>query len=242
MILTCATLSGVAQVKSEDKPKRIFTAEELQKSEETIKRAETYFREGEILIQDRDVTSARKKFDLAVETILLSGLNVQEFENLQKYYNSLVERIFKLEVFSSQPLPTEKEKVKTTTPQAGFTEQKFEASPLDELAKLELSEEEKYVYVRPLPNKKQEDALLGNKPPQQTNGKVQIVMDWFQENLHDPYSMRIVRWSKVEKELVAREPYWVVRVRVRAKNTFGAYVLSDYVFFIRKNKIVRYSS
>ncbi len=35
----------------------------------------------------------------------------------------------------------------TTAPQVGFTEQKFEASPLDELAKLELNDQEQNVYT-----------------------------------------------------------------------------------------------
>lgn len=76
-------------------------------------------------------------------------------------------------------------------------------------------------------SKQQGDVLLGSKPARQANGGVQIVMSWFQENLHDPYSARFVRWSRVEKSFFDDEPYWKVSVRVRAKNAFGAYVLSD---------------
>ncbi len=65
-------------------------------------------------------------------------------------------------------------------------------------------------------------------------------MKWFQENLHDPYSARFLRWSKVEKGSFLYEPCWVVSVRFRAKNAFGAYVLSYYTFYIRHNRIVHY--
>lgn len=105
---------------------------------------------------------------------------------------------------------------------------------------VETSENAILLKLKPVVVKTSENAILGDKPVQSANGKVQIVMNWFQEYLHDPYSMKIVRWSKPEKENFAGEPYWVVRVRLRAKNSFGAYILNDYTFFIRRNKIVHY--
>ena len=62
-------------------------------------------------------------------------------------------------------------------------------------------------------------------------------MDYFNEVLNDPYSMRIVRWSDITKISLSEGPYWRVVVKYRAKNTFGAYVLSERVFYIRKGKI-----
>ncbi|MBK8466758.1 MAG: LysM peptidoglycan-binding domain-containing protein [Chloracidobacterium sp.] len=80
--------------------------------------------------------------------------------------------------------------------------------------------------------------LLGPKPYQAKDGKVAIVMAYFNESLHDPYSMRIVRWSKVTGINIGNEPYWRVSVKYRAKNQMGAYVLSERIFNIRRNKIV----
>jgi hypothetical protein len=85
-----------------------------------------------------------------------------------------------------------------------------------------------------------EDALRGPKPTQLPNGTVPLVLKWSQESLHDPYSARYVHWSKVEKYYWASAPCWIVSVRIRAKNAFGAYVLSDNTFYIRQNRIVHY--
>jgi membrane-bound lytic murein transglycosylase D len=128
-----------------------------------ITRAETFFREGEVHLRDRELGKAREKFDKSVEAILLSGLNARSNQKLRKYYDELVERIYRLEVpsqtNSSQIAQTHQPAQGTTPdtqivasantkqdiPQIGFAEQKFEASPLDELAKLELTQEEQTV-------------------------------------------------------------------------------------------------
>lgn len=126
---------------------------------------------------------------------------------------------------------------------AGFKEQKFVPAPRDELLKLVLTSEEKPHGRREIqdrPNvltQAQEKSILGDPPRQLANRAVPIVLTWLQENLNDPYSMRIVRWA-ISKEVVGSGPYWVVRVRLRAKNGFGAYMLSDYAFYIRHNRIL----
>ena len=84
------------------------------------------------------------------------------------------------------------------------------------------------------------DVLRGPKPTQLPNGTVPLVLKWFQASLHDPYSARYVHWSKLEKYYWASEPCWVVSVRIRAKNAFGAYVLSDNTFYIRQNRVIHY--
>jgi LysM repeat protein len=91
-----------------------------------------------------------------------------------------------------------------------------------------------------LRSKQVEDSLLGSKPTQLANGTVPIIMKWFQGNLHDPYSARYVHWSKIERSSFANGPCWEVTVRPRAKNAFGAYVLSDNTFCVRRNRIVYY--
>jgi membrane-bound lytic murein transglycosylase D len=123
-----------------------------------ITKAETFFREAEVHLRDRELMKAREKFDKSVETILMSGLPVRSFPKLQKFYAELVERVYRLEVPNQVPqsqlaqtlpatIPGDTTVVSSATevakldiPQIGFSEQKFEASPLDELAKLELTQ------------------------------------------------------------------------------------------------------
>ena len=197
---------------------------------------------------------------------------------------------------------------RTVAPQ-GFNEQKFEPSPLDKLAKLEVSPEEKEVdktnlsrskpLLKPVelartvkaksgdtiailasregvsavelakyngllpttilaagreikippnfdtdvvswqeyrdvdyPTKKVAD--IGAKPAQAKDGKVQAVVNYINETFNDPYSVRFVKWSAVEKSFDS----WKVSVRFRAKNGFNAYILSEMIFYIRKNKVI----
>ena len=37
---------------------------------------------------------------------------------------------------------------------------------------------------------------------------------------------------------VKGEPFWVVRLKLRAKNAFGGYILKDTFYFIRQNEVV----
>jgi LysM repeat protein len=86
------------------------------------------------------------------------------------------------------------------------------------------------------------DELIGLKPAQSANGAIPAVIKWFQDHLHDPYSARYVHWSKVVKGLHQGEPFWIVAVRIRAKNAFNAYRLSDYIFYIRHNRVVYFDT
>lgn len=80
---------------------------------------------------------------------------------------------------------------------------------------------------------------IGKKPTQAKDGKVPAVMNYFNENYNDPYSMRFVRWSDIEKRHYQKRYYWAVQVKFRAKNTFNAYVLIEEVFYIWKDKVVK---
>ena len=86
------------------------------------------------------------------------------------------------------------------------------------------------------------DELIGLKPAQSANGAMPMVMKWFKDHLHDPYSAHYVSWTKVRKGFYDGEPYWIVAVRVRAKNAFNAYRLSDYIFYIRHNRVVHFDA
>lgn len=91
-------------------------------------------------------------------------------------------------------------------------------------------------------NRERADELIGPKPAQSANGTMPIVIKWFNDYLHDPYSAHYVSWTKVRKGIHDGEPFWIVAVRIRAKNAFNAYRLSDYVFYIRRNRIVLYDT
>jgi membrane-bound lytic murein transglycosylase D len=127
-----------------------------------IDRAEVHFKQGEINLKDNRREQAREEFDRAVDTILNSGMDVRANQRLQTYYLELVERIYRLEVPQQRTTPNslinqqvaQNIPVSTNAPAiqdaqdetaVGFKDQKFEPSPLDELAKLILTPTEEYV-------------------------------------------------------------------------------------------------
>jgi membrane-bound lytic murein transglycosylase D len=126
--------------------------------QQIIVRSEDHFKRGELNLKDGKRVAAREEFDRAVDTVLESGMDVRSNPRLQRYYLELVERVYRLEVPSHvQPLVRPAGGVQfvevaqqggaqqPSAPQVGFAEQKFEPSPLDELSKLELTEDEKKV-------------------------------------------------------------------------------------------------
>jgi membrane-bound lytic murein transglycosylase D len=122
--------------------------------EQIITEAERFFHEGEIHLQANQRFEAREKFDKAVDAILNSGLDVRGLPRLQTYYLELTERIYRLEV-PQQRTPgsiinqqvaknvnasmTDAQQGDQDEQVVGFKDQKFEPSPLDELAKLILT-------------------------------------------------------------------------------------------------------
>lgn len=125
--------------------------------QQIIARAEDHFKRGDLNLKDGKRVAAREEFDRAVDTVLESGMDVRSNPRLQRYYLELVERVYRLEV-PSQAVPLRQAGAaqfvevahqsgpqQPSGPQVGFAEQKFEPSPLDELSKLELTEEEKKV-------------------------------------------------------------------------------------------------
>ncbi len=139
---------------------------EIQKAEprvdQVIERAETYFKQGKLNLEDNKRDAARSDFDKAVDEILMSGLDVRASQKLQRYYLELVERIYREEVpvlqIAPQPQqnatpviaqdaanPKVEEVAKAERPkqvQIGFRQQGFEPSPLDALSKLILDKTE----------------------------------------------------------------------------------------------------
>src|SRR5438552_1991153 len=137
---------------------------EVEKSDgwvsQIIAKAEDHFRKGKLNLEDNKRDQARDEFDKAVDAILESGLDVRASQRLQGFYLELVERIYREEVpLGRNPVQanvselvaqngnsgTTPQQQKSDPPQIGFREQKFEPSPLDELSKLVLTDDEKNV-------------------------------------------------------------------------------------------------
>src|SRR6266480_916026 len=136
----------------------------VQQSEEQVSKvistAEDHFRKGKLNLEDNKRDQARDEFDKAVDSILESGLDVRASQRLQGFYLELVERIYREEVpLGRNPVQANVSELvaqngnsgatppqqKSDPPQIGFREQKFEPSPLDELSKLVLTDDEKNV-------------------------------------------------------------------------------------------------
>jgi hypothetical protein len=80
---------------------------------------------------------------------------------------------------------------------------------------------------------------LGPKPKNsEWDGRVDPVVEYLKNNLNDYDSSEFVEWSPVTKLEVKGEPFWVVRLKLGAKNAFGGYVLKNTFYFIRQNKVV----
>jgi len=139
---------------------------EVQKNEprvdQIIERANDHFRKGKLNLEDNKREQAKDEFDKAVDTILMSGMDVRSSPRLHTYYWELIERINREEVPLMQLAPqqtpvvakapadakvegVEIAQAQPKPQQIGFVQQEFEPSPLDPLSKLVLTEAEKNV-------------------------------------------------------------------------------------------------
>ena len=157
MALVVPAVSIHGQVQGGSSARDIPTAVEQadEHVQKVIVTAEDHFRKGKLNLEDNKRDQARDEFDKAVDTILESGLDVRASQRLQNFYLELVERIYRQEVpLGPGPLqPNVTELVaqngaapqKIEPPQIGFSEQKFEPSPLDQLSQLKLTQAEENV-------------------------------------------------------------------------------------------------
>ena len=85
-----------------------------------------------------------------------------------------------------------------------------------------------------------ERIVLGPKPKNsEWDGSVLPVKEYLQAVLNDYNSSEFVEWSPVVKTYIKKEPFWAVRLRLRAKNGFGALILRETYYYIRNNKVVK---
>jgi membrane-bound lytic murein transglycosylase D len=160
---------------------------------QVIAQAEARFKEGELHLKAGERLQAREKFDKAVDTILESGLDVRASQKLQTYYLELVERVFRLEVPQQQAAPRtelaqnstvragyQQDEKDAQQPEqvAGFKQQKFEPSPLDEYAKLIITPEEAVVDPEDVADIEQAKSALDL--PIETNPLIQQFINYYQ--------------------------------------------------------------
>jgi hypothetical protein len=84
-----------------------------------------------------------------------------------------------------------------------------------------------------------DSALLGPKPENSAwNGTVRCVDKYLKATLNDYDSAEYVEWSPVVRMDLKGQPYWAVRLKLRATNAFGGKILKEAVFFIRNDQVV----
>jgi len=82
-------------------------------------------------------------------------------------------------------------------------------------------------------------SIIGEKPLQSSlDSSVLPVKEYLRNNLNDYDSAEFVEWSPVTKVEINGQKYWGVRLKLRAKNGFGAYILRDTYYFMRHGKVV----
>jgi membrane-bound lytic murein transglycosylase D len=141
-----------------------INAEQSPRSQEiqrVIERSNISFQAAEASFRDGNFDRARREYDRAVDIVLEAGIDVRSDSRLQQHYQNLVERIFQRQMTlmagtsataasnlaqnksenSAQAADSTKAQEKQS-PDRGFGQQAFEPSPLDNLTKLNLTEDE----------------------------------------------------------------------------------------------------
>ncbi len=139
-------------------------AEQSQRNQEiqrVIERSNSYFQSGEVNFKDGNFDKARREYDKAIDIVLEAGVDVRSDARLQQHYQGLVEHIFQRQMTLMVAAPGgpttdvaqnsgdgQQESANTNKtqerqgPDRGFGQQTYTPSPLDNLTKLNLTEEE----------------------------------------------------------------------------------------------------
>jgi membrane-bound lytic murein transglycosylase D len=127
-----------------------------------MERSNGYFQSAEVNFRDGNFERARREYDRAIDIVLESGIDVRSDTRLQQYYQGLIDQIFQRQMTLLTVAPAtaaqtatqgsgqgnQQQKVATQPQQdraavdRGFGQQVYTPSPLDELTKLKLTEEE----------------------------------------------------------------------------------------------------
>ncbi len=93
--------------------------------DQIIQRSQEKFLQGERNLNSGFLEKAKRDFDESLDIILRSGLPISQDERLQRQYEGLIDRIFNYEMAALRAGD-------------GFTEENYEAAPIDEIATAEV--------------------------------------------------------------------------------------------------------
>ena len=83
-----------------------------------------------------------------------------------------------------------------------------------------------------------DERIIGKKPLQSSwDAEVLPVKRYLRTHLNDYDSSEFVEWSRVTKVTVDGQKYWGVRLKLRAKNAFGGYILRDTYYYMRHDEV-----
>jgi membrane-bound lytic murein transglycosylase D len=160
------TVSGFAQGKASPNGSGADSTQAVQK---ILDQSMHNLQDGDAAFNSGDYEKARRSYDRAVDAILEGGYDVRKDEKLGKFYNDLVEHIFQRQLTavrhapgtpqtqvasnavpssaqsSSEPQQVQLAAVQQPRPASqgrGFGQQAYDPSPLDDLAKQQLTEAE----------------------------------------------------------------------------------------------------
>jgi membrane-bound lytic murein transglycosylase D len=134
-----------------------------QEIQRVIERSNSYFQSAEVNFKENNIDRARREYDRALDIVLESGLDVRSDARLLRHYQNLVDQIFQRQMTLLSPSTANATRLAVNTvnvqgnqqqngaaqpqedrsgPDRGFGQQVYTPSPLDELTKLKLTDEE----------------------------------------------------------------------------------------------------
>ncbi len=96
--------------------------------DELINAAKRHYQKGQEAYQSGQYELARREFDQAVDSILVGSIDIRSDDSLRIYYRQLIEEINRYQIASLEQKD------------GGFSEQRYEPSPLDKIATLSEAE------------------------------------------------------------------------------------------------------
>ncbi len=135
-----------------DLPHEVLTRN--QGIQRTIEKSTQFFQAAEESFRNANFDRARRDYDRSLDSILESGIDVRSDGRLLQHYRLLVEQIYQRQMTLMSMAPAgsaqvaanggaeQGEAVAKGRGDRGFGQQSFEPSPLDELARLDLTPEE----------------------------------------------------------------------------------------------------
>lgn len=150
--LSCLVSQGSAQGRVGETPGE--ASQRYVDVQRIIDRSNGYFQSAESNFKDGNFDKARREYDRAVDIVLEAGIDVRSDGRLDQYYQKLVDHIYQRQMTLLTAAPAAAPGDQTakngqpdggqdkTAADRGFGQQTYSPSPLDDLTKLKLTEEE----------------------------------------------------------------------------------------------------